>query len=187
VPVVTIQFFPGRSRVMKEFLVRAVGDAVGEIAGVTREGVNVIIDEIDRENWAIGPRLASSRESTPASNEVPAYVSIGHVSVQPDKHEAYLAWRRDSVFTFMASHDGFLGSTLLTVPEDPNRYAIINKWTTPEAAAAYHAKPREAELRIEAREFLTDLFVQGIEGRVVDVFHRGGTVSQKPDVPAAVS
>jgi 4-oxalocrotonate tautomerase family enzyme len=185
-PVVTIRLFPGRSNVIKEFLVRAVSDAVAEIAGTTREGVNVIIDEVAHENWAMGPRLASSRESAPLSNEVRAYVTIGHVSVRSDQHEAYLAWRRDSVFPFMASHDGFLGSTLLTVPDDPNRYVIINKWTSPEASAAYLAKPREAELRVEAREFLTELFAGSMEGRVVDVFHPGRGIPDTPTVPAAI-
>lgn len=185
-PVVTIQMFPGRSSVMKEFLARAVADAAAEIAGTSREGVHVIFDDVAQEDWAIGPRLASSRESAPASEEAPTYVRIGHVAVQPDKHEEYLAWRRDSVFPFMASQTAFLGSTLLTVPDDPNKYVIINKWTSPEASAAYLAKPREAELRIEAREFLTDLFAGTMEGRVVDVFHPGQTVSDAPDVPATL-
>jgi len=185
-PLVQVQLFPGRSDTMKAFLVRAISDAVAEIAGTSREGIHVIIDEVSQDNWAMGPRLASSREKAPSPQEEPAYISIGQVAVKPDKHEAYLAWRRDSVFPFMASHDGFLGSTLLTVPDDLNRYVIVNKWTTPEAAEAYQAKPREAELRIEAREFLTDLFAESMDGRVVDVFHPGRTV-QAADVSAAVA
>jgi 4-oxalocrotonate tautomerase family enzyme len=172
---------------MKEFLARAVADAVAEIGGTSREGVHVIINEVDQDNWAIGPRLTSSRETVPPIDEVSAYVTIGHVAVQPDKHEGYLAWRRDSVFPFMASHEGFLGSTLLKDPDDPNKYIIMNKWTSPAAQDAYLAKPREAELRIEAREFLTDLFQGSTEGRVVDVFHPGRATAESTDVPAAVA
>lgn len=173
-PVVTIQMFPGRSGVMKEFLARAIVDAVAEIAGTSREGVHVIFNDVPKDEWAIGPRLASSREQAPPTNAVPAYFQIGRVNVLPDKHAEYLAWRRDSVFSFMASHDGFLGSTLLTAKDDPNQYVIINKWTSPEAAQSYLAKPREAELRVEAKAFLGELFTDMLDGRVVDVFHGKG-------------
>ena len=170
-PIVTVQVFPGRSDVMKEFLARAIVDAVAEIAGTGREGVHVILDEVEKSDWAIGPRLAGSREKQPVNTDGPALLTVGRVNVQPGKREAYLGWRRDSVFPFMASHDGFLGSTLLDVPDNPLQFVIINKWVSPEAQEAYLAKPREAELRIEAREFLTDLFSSDFDGNVVDVFH----------------
>jgi 4-oxalocrotonate tautomerase len=171
-PIVRLEMFPGRSSVAKEFLARAIVDAVAEIAGTSREGVHVIFDDVPKDQWAIGPHLASSRQTTPVSEDVPAYVSIGRVNVLEGKHDEYLAWRRDSVFPFMASHDGFLGSTLLTVPDDPNQYVIINKWTSPEAAGAYTAKPRETELREEAKGLLRQLFTDMLEGRVVNVFQR---------------
>jgi 4-oxalocrotonate tautomerase len=170
-PLVRVQLFPGRTDVMKEFLARSINDAVAEIAGTSREGVHVIFEEVPKDAWAIGPRLASSRESAPPSTDVPAHVTIGRVEVQEGKRAAYLAWRRDSVFPFMASHDGFLSSTLLTVPDNPNQFVIINKWTSPEAEQAYLAKPREAELRQEAKGVLTQLFSEALNGRVVDVFH----------------
>jgi 4-oxalocrotonate tautomerase len=170
-PIVKVQMFPGRSDVMKEFLARAITDAVAEIAGTDRDGVHVIFDDVEKAQWAIGPRLASSREKAPGLSDAPAFVTVGRVNVQPGKRDDYLEWRRNSVFPFMASHDGFLGSTLLDVPDNPDQFVISNKWTSPEASEAYLAKPREAELRIEAREFLTDLFSTDFEGRVVDVFH----------------
>jgi heme-degrading monooxygenase HmoA len=71
----------------------------------------------------------------------------------------------------MASHEGFISSTLLAVPEEPNQYVIINKWTSPEAQEAYTAKPREAELRVEARELLDQLVTEDFDGRIVDVFN----------------
>jgi 4-oxalocrotonate tautomerase len=170
-PIVRVQMFPGRSSVMKEFLARAIVDAVADIAGTTREGVHVTFDEVAKEDWAIGPRLTASRETAPPSSDAPAYVSIGRVSVLEGKHDAYLAWRRNSVFPFMASHDGFLGSTLLAVPDDPKQYVIINKWTSQEAEEQYKAKPRETELRTEAKEFLGELFTDMLGGGVVAVFH----------------
>jgi 4-oxalocrotonate tautomerase len=172
VPIVEVRMFPGRDAVKKEFLARRIADAVAEVAGTSREGVHVIFDDVEPENWAIGPRLAASREEAPPSGPEPALVAVGRVQVKEGKHEEYLEWRRDSVFPFMASHEGFISSTLLTVDDDPNQYVIVNKWTNREAYDAYTAKPREAELRVEARELLDQLVTSDFDGRVVDVFAR---------------
>lgn len=171
-PIVRVEMFPGRDSVQKEFLARSIADAVAEIAGTSREGVHVIFDDVPREEWAIGPRLAANREHEPESDAEPAFVSVGRVQVKDGKHEAYLDWRRDAVYSFMATHEGFVSSTLLSVPDEPNQYVIVNKWTSPEAQEAYTAKPREAELRVEARDLLDQLVTEDFDGRVVDVFHR---------------
>jgi 4-oxalocrotonate tautomerase family enzyme len=171
-PIVRVEMFPGRDGVQKEFLARSIADAVAEIAGTSREGVHVIFDDVPREEWAIGPRLAANREQEPEADREPAYVSVGRVQVKEGKHEEYLDWRRNSVFPFMASHEGFVSSTLLSVADEPNQYVIINKWTSPAAQDAYTAKPREAELRIEARELLDQLVTEDFDGRVVDVFNQ---------------
>ena len=170
-PIVRVEMFPGRDTTQKEFLARSIADAVAEIAGTSREGVHVIFDDVPREEWAIGPRLAANREHEPDLSEDAAYIAIGRVKVKEGKHAEYLDWRRNSVFPFMASHEGFISSTLLTVDDDPNQYVIVNKWASPEAQDAYTAKPREAELRIEARELLDQLVTEDFDGRVVDVFN----------------
>jgi 4-oxalocrotonate tautomerase len=175
-PIVEVRMFRGRDTVKKEFLARRIADAVAEIAGTSREGVHVIFDDVEPENWAIGPRLAANREEPPEVDSEAAFVAVGRVQIKEGKREQYLEWRRNSVFPFMASHEGFISSTLLTTPDDPNQYVIVNKWIDPDAYEAYLAKPREAELRIEARELLDQLVTQDFDGRVVDVFAAGVTV-----------
>ena len=170
-PIVRVELFPGRDAVQKEFLARSIVDAVSEIAGTGREGVHVIFDEVERADWAIGPRLAATREHEPERDAETAFVAVGRVQVKEGKHAEYLDWRRNSVFPFMASHEGFISSTLLAVPDEPNQYVIINKWASPEAQDAYTAKPREAELRVEARELLDQLVTEDFDGRIVDVFN----------------
>jgi 4-oxalocrotonate tautomerase len=171
-PIVRISLFPGRNSVVKEFVARAVGDAVCEIAGTSREGVHVLFDEVARDDWAIGPRLSSAPEQpeTPAWDR--AYVSIGRVKVLPGKRDEYLKWRRDSVYPFMASHEGFINSTVLDDPKSPDVYLVINKWVSRAADEAYGAHPFEAELRRQARDYLDTLFTDDSAGDVVDVFHR---------------
>jgi len=52
--------------VMKEFLGRAIVDAVSEIAGRPRENVQVLFLRCPTDEWAIGPTLVSSRPAAAA-------------------------------------------------------------------------------------------------------------------------
>ena len=169
-PIITVQMYPGRSEVVKEFIARGLVDVVAELAGTTREGAQVIFEDVPKDHWAIGPRLSSTAEAREFT-EGRAYVTVSRIGIQPDKHAEYLAWRRDSVYPFMASHEGFVSSLLLAIPEVPNEYLIINKWVNREAERQYLAKPREEELRMEARGLTTQLATRELDGDVVDVFH----------------
>jgi 4-oxalocrotonate tautomerase len=57
VPVVTIHMEKGRPIEMKRTLADAVTKAVTVALDVPTDWVTVIIDEVERENWAIGGRL----------------------------------------------------------------------------------------------------------------------------------
>jgi 4-oxalocrotonate tautomerase len=59
-PLVTIEFLPGRSQEVKEKLVQAITDAMVEIGGGTRDHCWVLFRETSAENWAIGGHLVSS-------------------------------------------------------------------------------------------------------------------------------
>ncbi len=165
--------FSGRTTVQKEFVARGIADAVEEVTGASREGVHVVFTDVQRQDWAIGPRLAASRGDNPAKVTEPAFVWAGRVRVKQGKREEYLDWRRDAVNPLMASHEGFVSATVLTT-EDPDEYVILTKWTSPAAMESYQANPREADLRTEARELLEHLVKEELQGRVVDVFGRSG-------------
>jgi 4-oxalocrotonate tautomerase family enzyme len=59
-PLVTVEFLPGRSKETKEKLVKAITDAMVDIGGGTRDHCWVIIRETPAENWSIGGHLVSS-------------------------------------------------------------------------------------------------------------------------------
>jgi len=61
-PVVTISMYDGRSMEQKRELVKGITDVVARITGNTPEGVHVIIEEVKRENWAIGGLLWPDRQ-----------------------------------------------------------------------------------------------------------------------------
>ena len=56
-PVVTIHMEKGRPIEIKRELTDAVTKAVTVALDVPPEWVTIIIDEVERENWAIGGRL----------------------------------------------------------------------------------------------------------------------------------
>jgi 4-oxalocrotonate tautomerase len=60
-PIVTIQMFKGRSLEAKRELVERVTEAVAQAIDLKPETVTVLIEEHDKENWAVGGQLFSDR------------------------------------------------------------------------------------------------------------------------------
>ena len=58
-PIVRVEMWSGRTREQKSELAKAITDAVVKIAKTTPEATTVIFEDIAKENWAIGGKLAS--------------------------------------------------------------------------------------------------------------------------------
>lgn len=61
-PVVTVSMYEGRSLDKKRELVRDITEVVVRVTGVPASGVHVVINEVKRENWAIGGLLWPDRQ-----------------------------------------------------------------------------------------------------------------------------
>jgi 4-oxalocrotonate tautomerase len=61
-PVVRIEMYDGRSLDQKRQLVKEVTDVVARVTGNSPQGVHVIVEEVKRENWAIGGLLWPDRQ-----------------------------------------------------------------------------------------------------------------------------
>jgi 4-oxalocrotonate tautomerase len=59
-PIVTIEFLPGRSTEIKQRLAQAITNAMVDIAGGTRDHCWVLFRETSADNWAIGGDLLAS-------------------------------------------------------------------------------------------------------------------------------
>ena len=59
-PLVTIEWMPGRSLQRREQIVKAITDVMVELGGSMREHCWVIFRETAGENWGIGGHLVSS-------------------------------------------------------------------------------------------------------------------------------
>ena len=58
-PIVRIEMLEGRTQQQKAELVRAVTQALVDIAKTKPEAVTVVFSEFSRENWAQGGKLLS--------------------------------------------------------------------------------------------------------------------------------
>ena len=56
-PIIVIKMAKGRSIEQKRKLVKAITNVVVDVLDVKPEWVTVLIEEIDRENWATGGEL----------------------------------------------------------------------------------------------------------------------------------
>lgn len=172
-PIVHVEMFPGRTTVMKEFLGRAISDAISEIAGPPRENVQVVFRDVPTDEWSIGPTLVSSRPAAAPPEYVPALVTVSRLTLGDGVRDDYVAWRRESLFPFLASQQGFLSSTLLATGT-ADEYLVVEKWTAPDARELSAAEPRAAELREEESRFLASPAAEERAGRVIDVFRGRG-------------
>ncbi len=66
-PIVTIAMYEGRSQDQKRELIKGVTEVVCRVTGNTPDAVHVLIDDVKRENWAIGGILGSDRQKKPGS------------------------------------------------------------------------------------------------------------------------
>lgn len=162
-PIVRVELLPGRDAVQKEFLARAITDALSEIAGSSREGVHTIFVDVAAGDWAIGPRLVANAPRRPATGRQPAVVTVERFRIKAGKLDEYVAWRRERLYAYLARCEGFVSSTLLAVGDE---YAGVEKWASAEARDAAVATP----LRYEALEWIERSAGEGIAGSVIDVF-----------------
>ena len=53
-PIINVQFFEGRSAEQKRAFAKAVTEAAVTTLGCSAESVDVVIQEVKKENWATG-------------------------------------------------------------------------------------------------------------------------------------
>ena len=60
-PIIRVEMFEGRSTEKKRELAKALTAEMVRVTGVGEASVNVIIDEIKKENWAAGGDLYADK------------------------------------------------------------------------------------------------------------------------------
>jgi 4-oxalocrotonate tautomerase len=60
-PMITVDMFPGRTEEQKRALVHELTEAFVRTCDGKREGIWVVLREVQPENWAIGGQLLSDR------------------------------------------------------------------------------------------------------------------------------
>ena len=63
-PVIRVEMFKGRSIAQKRNLVRALTEGFVDTCGGTAQGLQVIISEVELEDWGVGGELCHDKYST---------------------------------------------------------------------------------------------------------------------------
>lgn len=58
-PIVRVEMWKGRTEAQKRELARAITQAMVEIAQTTADATIIVFEDVERENWAEGGKLAS--------------------------------------------------------------------------------------------------------------------------------
>jgi len=58
-PILRVEMWKGRTEAQKKELARVLTDAMVNIAHTTPEATIIVFEDIDKQNWAQGGRLAS--------------------------------------------------------------------------------------------------------------------------------
>ena len=58
-PMIRVQMFPGRTETQKEELVKEMTDAIVRTCNAKQDEVWIIIEEVEREHWALGGTMYS--------------------------------------------------------------------------------------------------------------------------------
>jgi 4-oxalocrotonate tautomerase len=81
-PIVTVAIYDGRTIDQKREIVKGITDVVARVTGNPAESVHVVIEEVKRENWAIGGVLQPDRQ---AVGRLAAAASPGRPPARPVK------------------------------------------------------------------------------------------------------
>ncbi len=65
-PTLRVELFEGRSAEQKRALARELTEACVRVLGSSADGVDVIFQDVRRENWATGGVLWSDKQAAPA-------------------------------------------------------------------------------------------------------------------------
>jgi 4-oxalocrotonate tautomerase len=57
-PIIKVEMFTGRSREKKRALAQALTHAFVDSCGGTPQSVQIIIEDVEKENWGVGGSLA---------------------------------------------------------------------------------------------------------------------------------
>ena len=154
-PIVRVTLTAGRDETVKAFIARGVVDSVAEFAAVSPDGIHVHFTDLERQAWAIGPRLLSESQPPPQTVRSMPYQHITSVEVGHERRGCYLDWRRTRLYPNLAVTKGFLTtSVVLSEDDEADRLVVMERWRTEQARQEFMSM--NAELLNEAADIVLD-------------------------------
>lgn len=132
-PIVSVSLTAGRDETVKAFIARGVVDSVAEFAAVSPDGIHVLFADLERQAWAVGPRLLSESQPRPPAARSMPYQHIAHLDVARGRRDDYLDWRRTRLQPQLARTEGFLSTSVVLPEDEDDRLVVLERWRTEQA------------------------------------------------------
>lgn len=71
-PIVRVEMLPGRTREQKRELAQVFTQEMARICQVSATAITIVIDEVDKDNWASGGTLMSDKTANAAPGATPS-------------------------------------------------------------------------------------------------------------------
>jgi 4-oxalocrotonate tautomerase len=84
-PIVTVAMYEGRTIDQKREIVKGITDVVARVTGNPADSVHVVIEEVKRENWAIGGILQPDRQAAASASRAAVGTAPSQPSPRPVK------------------------------------------------------------------------------------------------------
>ena len=136
-PIVSVSLTAGRDETVKAFIARGVVDSVAEFAAVSPDGIHVLFADLERQTWAVGPRLLSESQPRPPAARSMPYQHIAHLDVARGRRDDYLDWRRTRLQPQLARTEGFLSTSVVLPEDEDDRLVVLERWRTEQARQAF--------------------------------------------------
>jgi len=154
VPIVRVTLTAGRDETVKAFIARGVVDSIAEFAAVSPDGIHVLFTDLERQAWAIGPRLLSESQPPPPAVRSMPYQHITSLDVGYERRDSYLDWRRTRLYPNLAVAKGFLTTSVVLPEDEADRLVVMERWRTEQARQEFMSM--HAELLNEAADIVAD-------------------------------
>jgi phenylpyruvate tautomerase PptA (4-oxalocrotonate tautomerase family) len=139
-PLVRVDWYPGRSQLTKDVLSRRILEAFDSGADCPSDTVQIIYSEVAHSDWTLGANMMGDGTAAPRGDAAaPTYAAWLDLTIDADSREVFAAWHREHLVPLLAGVTGFLGVDLYALTEVDYRLCV--RWNGDAATEQCFGQP----------------------------------------------
>lgn len=155
-PLVRVDWYPGRSQVTKDVLSRRILEAFAGAADCPYPTVQIIFTEVAHSDWVLGPSMVPDGAAPGGAAQEPTYAAWLDLTVDTASRDTLSEWYRESLLPELSTVSGFLGIDLYELTE--TRYRLCIRWVgEPATSHCYGPQASGDGVWVHLETFASDL------------------------------